>query len=104
MSKSDLQIDILGTKMTITADEKPEYLQMLLDKYRCAVENVQRKTGLKDSLKAAILTGFLLCDDIEKTAAAAANNKEPLEAERLTLGMISRLDEIVPDDEECGSL
>jgi cell division protein ZapA (FtsZ GTPase activity inhibitor) len=103
MSKSDLHIDILGTNITISADEKPEYLEKLLDKYRSAVENVQSKTGLKDPLKTAILTGFLLCDDLEKAGSSGANDKEPFEAEQLTMGMISRLDEIVSDKEECGS-
>jgi len=95
MSKCDLRIDILGTSLTISADEEPEYLDLLLDKYQSAVENVQRKTGLKDPLKTAILTGFLLCDELEKAGKAAVNDNDPLEAEQLTLGMISRLDEIV---------
>ena len=95
MPKSDLRIDILGTSVSISADEEPEYLDLVLTKYRQAVERVQRKTNLKDPLKVAILTGFLLCDDNEKAGAAALPNPEPVEVEQLTLGMISRLDEII---------
>ena len=100
MPKSDLRIDILGTNLTISAEEEPEYLNTLLDKYRRTVENVQQKTGITDPLKTAVLTGFLLCDDLEKagkTKAGQRAGEEPGEAEQLTLGMISRLNEIVPD-------
>ena len=103
MAKSDLRIDILGTVFTISTDEDPEYLNMLLDKYRRTIENVQRVSGLKDPLKTAILTGFLLCDDLEKAGGgespAQSSGEEGGEAEKLTLGMISRLDEalMAPD-------
>ena len=95
MSKSDLHIDILGTSIAISADEEPEYLKAILDNYRQAVENVQRRTGLKDPLKVAVLTGYLLSDELEKAGRPDPNNREPIEAEQLTLGMISRLEEII---------
>ena len=100
MSKSDLHIDILGTDFTISTDEESEYLDKLLSKYRRTVESVQQKTGLTDTLKLAVLTGFLLCDDLEKASNAPepAKNEDQGEAERLTLGMISRLDELCLQD------
>ena len=57
------------------------------------METVQRLSGLKDPLKTAILTGFLLCDDLKKAGSAGAGNGESGELEQLTLGMISRLEE-----------
>ena len=112
MSKSDLRIDILGTSITISTEEDSEYLDLLLDKYRSAIENVRHKTGLKDPLKIAILTGFLLCDDHEKAKAAeSASVSEPVELEQLTQGMIARLDEIIeyssiqrPDAPQTGAV
>ena len=94
MAKSDLRIDILGTSISLSTDEEPGYLDALLSKYREAVENVQRLSGLKDPLKIAILTGFLLCDDLEKAGTAAFAKKDSGELEQITLGMISRLDEM----------
>ena len=106
MAKSDLRIDVLGTSFTISAEEEPEYLSRLLEKYRKTVENVERISGLKDPLKTAILTGFLLCDDLEKTGIAEEGETNRYEAERLTLGMISRLDNLVssyiPTDTKAG--
>jgi len=102
MAKSDLLIEILGTNFTISAEETPEYLNMLLDKYRRTIEKVQAATGLKDPLKIAVLTGFLLCDDLEKAESVpgAVKNEELGEAERLTQGMISRLNEVVSKAQE----
>jgi len=97
MSKNDLHIDVLGTELTITTDETQEYLDMLLQKYRRTIDNVQCITGLKDPLKTAILTGFLLCDDLEKAGESRAGQSSNEEAEKITLGMISSLDEIVEE-------
>jgi len=84
---------------------------MLLCKFRQAIEDVQKKTGLKDPLKTAVLTGFLLCDDLEKAnrgadisavkAAEEPENEEQGEAESLALSLISRLDEIMFEETEA---
>jgi mannose-6-phosphate isomerase len=103
MSKSDLVIDILGTEITITTDEEPEYLDTLLDKYRQTIENVRSLSGLKDPLKVAVLTGFLLCDDLEKAGNGEAKNKMAGEAEKLTMGIISRLDEALKVSENVAA-
>jgi cell division protein ZapA (FtsZ GTPase activity inhibitor) len=94
--KSDLRLDILGTSFSISADEDPVYLEGLLEQFRAAVSNTQKSTSLKDPLKVAILTGFLLCDEIhklrqqEKAGVDFSINSQ--ETERLTLDLIARLD------------
>ena len=95
MTKSEIRIDLLGTSFTISADKEPEYLKNLLDKYRNAIEEIQKISGLKDPLKIAILTGFLLCDDLEKRGPEITDDDS--EAEQRTIAMISRLEEILPD-------
>jgi len=102
MAKNDLLIDIFGTNITISAEEPTKYLEMLLGKFRRTIENVQRTTGLKDPLKIAVLTGFLLCDDLEKAGSApgAVKDEEQGEAERLTESMIFRLSEIISNVSE----
>jgi len=93
LAKSDLIIDILGTTITITADEDPEYLNKLLGKYKKTIDNVKKISGLKDPLKLAVLTGYLLCDDLEKAGSLQLKTEDSSEAEELTLGMISRLED-----------
>jgi cell division protein ZapA (FtsZ GTPase activity inhibitor) len=95
MKKSGLCIDVLGVSLSIAADEDPDYLKKLLDRYRMVIENTKDSTGLEDPLKLAILTGFLLCDEIEKIKRQDA--QESLEAEQLTLDMIARIDEVIPN-------
>ena len=96
MEKSSLHFKLLGTSFSIAADEDRVYLDNLLNKYKNILENTQNATGVDDPLKLAILTGFLLCDEIEKYK--LEENKEGQEAEQRTLNMIARIDEVIPGD------
>jgi cell division protein ZapA (FtsZ GTPase activity inhibitor) len=100
----DLLIDILGTRFSITAGEDPEYLDEVLAQYQFAVSNTQSISGMKDPLKIAILTGFLLCDEINKLKmqvkedqgnAEAQRADDEQELHRITEGLISRLDLVI---------
>ena len=97
MPKTNLCIEVLGTSIFISADEEQDYLNGLLEAYKKAVEDTQASTGTKDPLKTAILTGFLLCDEVEKARQAAnrKKNTEDREAEALTVDLISRLDGVL---------
>ncbi|MDR3161266.1 MAG: cell division protein ZapA [Spirochaetaceae bacterium] len=92
MSQSDLRISILGTSFSISANEESSYLEELLNYFRQAVDNTQKTTGLQDPLKIAILTGFLLCDELKKLQKQDLRVLESREAEALLLDMIRRMD------------
>jgi cell division protein ZapA (FtsZ GTPase activity inhibitor) len=89
---SDLCLDILDTSFSITADEDPAYLEEIFNQYRKAVEATQKNTGVKDPLKTAILTGFLLCDEIHKLRCQAEPGPEDSEVEKRTLNLIALID------------
>lgn len=99
MAKNELRIDLLGTSFSIAADEDSAYLEGLLNRYRINIENTRKITGLTDPLKLALVTGFLLCDEIQKLQTRRnaglmdPENTESEEAERLTLDIIARIDE-----------
>ncbi|MDR0624333.1 MAG: cell division protein ZapA [Treponema sp.] len=97
MPNSDLRLDILGTSFSITADEDAAYLEEILEQYRAAVKKTQDLSNLKDPLKIAILTGFLLSDEIRKLRDRKdpewGEDAEAQEAEKLTLNLIARIDE-----------
>jgi len=97
MEKSSLHFKLLGTSFSISADEDNDYLEKLLDRYTIVLENTRKSTGVNDPLKLAILTGFLLCDEIEKTR--LQKKREGQEAEQRTLNMIARIDEVIPADQ-----
>ena len=88
---NELCLDILGTSFTITADEDEAYLKEILLQYREAVENTQSISGINEPLNVAVLTGFLLCDEINKIKLQLGNNSE--EVEKRTLNLIAKLDQ-----------
>ncbi|MDR2398071.1 MAG: cell division protein ZapA [Spirochaetaceae bacterium] len=96
-TKHDLRIELLGTSFSIAAEENPVYLESILNNYRLALESTQNSTGLRDPLKIAILTGFLLCDEIQRifNREVADQEAEAREAEHIARNLISRIDEVV---------
>jgi cell division protein ZapA (FtsZ GTPase activity inhibitor) len=105
-SPHDLRLDILGTSFSITADEDPAYLEEIFSQYQSAVENTRNISGMRDPLKIAILTGFLLCDEINKTRVQAGEEREKaeaqkageaLEVEQRTLNLIARIDRVLEE-------
>lgn len=101
-----LQIDTLGTSFAIQAQEDTQYLENLLSHFNKITDQVKANTGLRDPLRCSILSGLMLCDElyrekmknaeISKTAAAPSVSTEELsEAERLTLSMISKIDNVL---------
>ena len=106
MAVKDFALDILGTSFNIRVDEDPIYLDMIFSRYRTAIENTQNLFGLKDPLVIAILTGFLLSDELHKSK----NLNEPFtsleeaqEAEKLALSIIARIDRVL-EDESAGKI
>jgi len=87
---NELCLDILGTSFTIAADEDEEYLRKVLTQYRAAVENTQAISGINEPLNIAVLTGFLLCDEINKIKQQLEN--ESVEISERTMKLITALD------------
>ena len=98
----DLDINILGTSFSITAGEDPAYLEEVLSQYQFAVANTQGISGMKDPLKVAILTGFLLCDEINKLKIQVeeeqAGNEQALD--RVTRELINRIDQVLEETDQ----
>ena len=98
MAVNEFFLDILGTKFTITVEEEEAYLQEILNQYRAAIENTKSISGMNDALNIAVLTGFLLCDEINKMRQRTQEKQtlrdgEDLEAEERTKNLIARLDQ-----------
>jgi len=87
---NELCLDILGTSFTITADEDEEYLRKVLTQYRAAVENTKNISGINEPLNVAVLTGFLLCDEINKIKQQLED--ESIQISERTMNLIASLD------------
>ncbi len=118
MQRSSFRIDMLGTSFSIAANESPEYLEKISKIVKEKSDEVRESTGLHDPLKIAIITGIVLCDELERLkrgespegaktsstdANMAKNRAEQDLAENLALELIERLDivlkEIEPEEE-----
>jgi cell division protein ZapA (FtsZ GTPase activity inhibitor) len=88
---NELCLDILGTSFTITVDEDETYLQKVLAQYKAAVENTQAISGINDPLNISILTGYLLCDEINKIKQQLEN--ESVEVQQRTMTLIAKIDQ-----------
>ena len=106
IGRHDLMINVLGTSFSITAGEDPAYLEEVLAQYQVAVANTQGISGIKDPLKIAILTGFLLCDEInklktqveeEQIKAEQEQTTEMQELNRIARDIITRIDQVCND-------
>jgi mannose-6-phosphate isomerase len=97
MARSDLRFDVLGASFTISADEEGPYLEKLLGDYYLKIQEAQKATGLRDPLKIAILTGYLLCDELHKLK-QEFNAPEKEETLRRALSLMARLDETLEKD------
>ena len=87
---NELCLDILGTSFTITVDEDEEYLRKVLTQYRAAVENTKNISGINEPLNVAVLTGFLLCDEINKIKQQLED--ESIQISERTMNLIAALD------------
>lgn len=99
----DLLINVLGTSFSITAGEDPAYLDEVLTQYQAALANTQGISGMKDPLKVAILTGFLLCDEAnkirlqaeeEQARAEGKRSAEEGELNRIMENILDRIDQV----------
>jgi cell division protein ZapA (FtsZ GTPase activity inhibitor) len=95
---NDFKLDILGTSFTITVDEDPEYLEEILEQYRETIESTKKMFALNNPLVTAILSGFLLSDELARLKASEKNDSQKAEeqfVEDMTNDMIARIDGVL---------
>lgn len=101
-----LQIDSLGVSFAIQAQEDTQYLENLLSYFNKVTDQIKANTGLQDPLRIAILSGIMICDElnrekknsaenIKKTPETQVSSEDLSEAERLTLNMINKIDNVI---------
>jgi len=100
----ELIIDVLGTSLAITTGDDPAHLEEVLAQYKIMVENTQNISGIQNPLGVAVLTGFLLCDEINKMKQQMEEVQknteiqragEARELDRITQKLINRIDRVL---------
>ena len=107
LNTNDLVLDILGEKFIVATDEEPEYLNEILAQYKLMVANTQNISKIDKPIRIAILTGFLLCDELNKlrkqiktemTSMEAQHSSENQKLEHSIQKIISRLDQVINEN------
>ena len=102
----DLRIEILGEKFVISTDEDPEYLNEILNQYKVEIANTMGIPGMKEPIRVAILTGFLICDQFNKfkrqvkTEMEKSSKEQTLQYEKLESALqkiIARIDNVADE-------
>jgi len=100
----ELIIDVLGTSLAITTGDDPAHLNEVLAQYKVMVENTQNISRIQNPLGVAVLTGFLLCDEINKQKQQMEKEQknteeqragEEMELNRITQKLIDRIDKVL---------
>lgn len=91
MPGTTFHLEILGASFSVVVDEEAGFFGELLAEYRKELAAIQQSTGVSDPLKTAIAAGLSFCGEFLKLQKRAG--LEDSEAEKLTLTLISRLDE-----------
>ena len=105
MAGNLVHINLLGTRFSIETDEKPEYIQSLIENLDKKLSTLESSTGLRDPLKLSLLSGILLEDELNKCLTrrnpiqnvTEINSKDLLEAEKLTLNILQNLDKTLQE-------
>ncbi|MCX7024178.1 MAG: cell division protein ZapA [Spirochaetes bacterium] len=97
MAIQTMRIDVLGTSFTIQTDESREYMDEVIASLQGRIETVRRETRVADPLKAAILAGVYLVDELMRERGKAAV-PESAEMERIARSLIARIDEGLEPD------
>ncbi|MDR1655667.1 MAG: cell division protein ZapA [Treponema sp.] len=87
-TETDFRLEILGNSFSIKTGEKPEYLKTIQEEYRAVLDEILLIPGCHDdSLKTAILAGFMLTEELYRLRAEI-----PVK-ENFTNRLIRQLDE-----------
>lgn len=93
------RIELLGTSLTIRSREDQAYFNRILWYLEKKVEETKQRTNIVDPIKIAILTNVYIIDELlrekSRNGRDSALDGESEEMERLTLRMISEIDDVI---------
>lgn len=96
-----LEINLLGTNFTVSAQESDEYLEKLNSYYKEITSSIKNSNIYKDPLKISILAGISLIDELYKEKQKNASLRKNLSSaelektEEITLELIDKIDKVL---------
>ncbi len=97
---NQLTIKLLGTSISIRSREEQDYLNRVLQYLENKVEETKKQVKIDDPLKIAILTNVYIIDELFRAEGqddhdSSIPETESEEMERITLKMITDIDELI---------
>ncbi len=93
MAGNLVQISLLGTRFSIQTDQDPKYVQHLLEDLSKRIAHIQGNLKIEDPVRAALLAGLFLEDDLSQCRASHPDKVIIDEVEKLHLSMIKSIDQ-----------
>lgn len=102
MDKAQLKVKILGTTFSIQSSENREYLEEIIEYFKLKVEEINEKAPATDPLKAAILAGLNVVDELFKERNSKYAPADPevsaMELNKITERMINKINTSLNND------
>jgi cell division protein ZapA (FtsZ GTPase activity inhibitor) len=73
--KDILEIKLLGTSLSIKAENNKEYITKVVSFYQKKLQETQERTPIQDPLKLSILTSFNIVDELFKAEGNRGQNR-----------------------------
>lgn len=98
MAVETIRIEMLGASFTIQTDESREYVESILDYLGTKVDQVSSSSRVDDPIKAAILAGVYLVDElfrerVENSVRAGLSGRDRDEISAVAERLIARIDD-----------
>lgn len=103
MAIETVRVELLGASFTIQTDESKDYVESLLAYLGSKIETVKASSKVDDPLKASILAGIFLVDELyrERVDASARSGQSAAEVDMGAVAdrLITRIDQTLGDGE-----
>ncbi len=96
MDSNTINTNILGVSLSLKTDEDPAYLKKIIAYLESNIYKVQNELNVDDPLKAAILAGIFLSDEINKIEEKLYKDKDEESAKnKIIFQSIEKLNKIL---------
>ncbi len=102
MTVETVRVELLGASFVIQTDESREYVESLIAYLRSKIETVRSSSKVDDPLKASILAGIFLVDELYRERIdASARPSAPPDIGAVAERLIAKIDETLREEPEA---
>ncbi len=88
-----VRVELLGASFAIQTDESAEYVESLIAHLRSTIETVKASSKVEEPLKAAILAGVFLADELRRSKDGVAASQPAIDLGEVADRLIAKIDD-----------